>query len=91
MSRHKEPQHEIQKFAVAVTKDALLIDYLKKEKTGRYSKTAFFYFLQAYPMNTVSITVTGKRKNFGDGQDLEISCTILFKAEEKYVEVLKSS
>ena len=42
-------------------------------------------------MNTASITVTGKRVKFGDGQDLQISCTFLFKGEEKYIEVLKKT
>ena len=40
-------------------------------------------------MNTGCITVTGQRVDFGDGQELQIPCTILFKGEEKYIEVLK--
>ena len=40
-------------------------------------------------MNTARIPVTGKRVNFGDGQGLQIPCTILFKGVEKYIEVLK--
>ena len=40
-------------------------------------------------MNNAIITVTGKRINFGDGQRLLIPCTILFKGEGKYIEVLK--
>ena len=42
-------------------------------------------------MNTASITVMGKRVNFGDGQGLQISCTILFKGVEKHIKVIKSS
>ena len=41
-------------------------------------------------MNTGCITVTGQRVDFGDGQELQIPCTILFKEEEKYIEVLKN-
>ena len=41
-------------------------------------------------MNTGCITVTGQGVNFGDGQDLQIPSTILFKGEEKYIEVLKN-
>ena len=65
-----------------------MIDHLKKRKTDRYAK-AVFYFLRVTPMNTASITVTGKSVNFGDGQGLQIPCTILLKGEEKYIEVLK--
>ena len=41
-------------------------------------------------MKTASITVTGKKVNFGDGQGLQIPSTILFKGEEKYIEALKN-
>ena len=73
---------------MTVTKGAQVIVHLKKGKTCRYAKT-LFYFLRANPMNIASITVTGKRVNFGDRQDLNIPCTILFKREEKYIEVIK--
>ena len=75
---------------MAVTKDAQVIDNLKRGKTGRYAKTVF-YFLRTNSMNTASITVTGKRVNFGDGQGLQIPCTTFLKREEKYIEVLKNS
>ena len=59
LSTRSEPKNEIDKYAVAVTKDARVIGHLKKGKTGRYAKTVF-YFLRANLMNTISITVTGK-------------------------------
>ena len=40
-------------------------------------------------MNAATITVTGKSVNFGNEQGLQIPCTILFKREEIYIEVLK--
>ena len=58
LSTRPEPESEIDKYAVAVTKDARVISHLKKGKTSRYTKTVF-YFLRANPMNTASITVTG--------------------------------
>ena len=82
-----EPENEIDKYVVAITKDARVIGHLKKGKTGRYVKTVF-YFLRANPMNTAGITVTGKRVSSGDRQGLQIPSTILFKGE-KYIEVLK--
>ena len=69
LSIRPEPENKIDKYAVAVTKNARVIGHLKKGKTGRYAKTVF-YFLRANPMNTASITVTVKRVNFGDGQGL---------------------
>ena len=73
---------------MAVTKVARVTGHLKKGKTGRYAKTVF-YFLRANPMNTASITVTVSRVKFGDGQGLQVPYTILFKGEEKYIDVLK--
>ena len=42
-------------------------------------------------MNTASITVRGKRANFGDGRGLQIPGTILFEGEQKYIEIFKNS
>ena len=88
LSTRPESESEIDKYAVAVTKDAQVIGHLKKGKTGQYAKT-IFYFLWANLMNTARIPVTGKRVNFGDGQGLQIPCTILFKRDDKYIEVLE--
>ena len=88
LSTRSEPGDEINRYAVTVIKDPRVIGHLKKGKTVRYAKIVF-YFLRANPMNTASITATGKRINFGDGQGFQIPCTILFKGEEKYIEVLK--
>ena len=88
VSIRPEPENEIDEYAVAVTTEARVIGHLKKGKTIRYAKTDF-YFLRANPMNAATITVTGKSVNFGNGQGLQIPCTILFKIEEIYIEVLK--
>ena len=77
-----EPENEIDKYAVAVTKNARVIGHLKKGNTGQYAKTVF-YFLRANPMNTASVTVTGKRVNFEDGQDLQIKFPAQFYSREK--------
>ena len=36
---HPEPENKIDKHAVAVTKDTLVIGHLKKGQTGQYAKT----------------------------------------------------
>ena len=90
VSIRPEPENEIDEYAVAVTTEARVIGHLKKGKTIRYAKTDF-YFLRANPMNAARITVTGKSVNFGNGQGLQIPCTILFKREEIYIEVSKKT
>ena len=42
-------------------------------------------------MNTGCITVAGKKVNFGEGQSLQISCTILFKEEESILKFKKKT
>ena len=74
LSTRSEPENEIDKYAVAITKDARVIGHLKKGKTGRYAKTVF-YFLRANLMNTISITVTGK------GLTLEMGKACKFPAQ----------
>ena len=83
LSTCPEPENKIDKYAVAVTKDARVIGHLRKRKSGWYAKTVF-YFLRANLINTASVTVTGKRVNFADGQ---IPCLNLFEGEEKYIGV----
>lgn len=83
-----EPENEIDKYAVAVTKDDKVIGHLKKGKTGRYAKT-IFYFLRSKSTNAANISDTGKRVNLGDGEGLQIPCTITFEGEEKYLDILK--
>ena len=90
VSIRPEPENEIDEYAVAVTTEARVIGHLKKGKTIRYAKTDF-YFLRANPMNAATITVTGKSVNFGNGQGLQIPCTILCKREEIYIEVFKKN
>ena len=74
LSTRSEPENEIDKYAVAITKDTRVIGHLKKGKTGRYAKTVF-YFLRANLMNTISITVTGK------GLTLEMGKACKFPAQ----------
>ena len=90
LSTRPEPKNEIDKYAMAVTTDARVIGHLKKGKTGRYAKTVF-YFPRANPMNAARITDTGKTVNFGNEQDMQIPCIILFKREEIYIEALKKT
>ena len=59
LSTRLEPENEIDKYSVAVTKDARLVVHLNKGKTGRYAKT-IFYFLRANLVNSASITITKK-------------------------------
>ena len=75
---------------MAVTKDTRVNGYVKKGKTDRYAKIAF-YLLRANPMNTASITVTGKRVKFGDGQGLPIPAQFYSREKKNILKFQKNS
>ena len=77
LSTCPEPNNITGKYAVAVLKDRRVEGQLSKEKPYQYTKT-IFYFLQANYLHTSDITVKEKRVNYGDGQSLQILCTINF-------------
>ena len=43
LSTRPEPENEIDKYVLAVTKDARVIGHFKKRKTDRYAKTVFTF------------------------------------------------
>ena len=43
LSRRPEPENKIDKYAVAVTKEARVIGHLKKGKSGQYVITVFYF------------------------------------------------
>ena len=65
-----------------------MVGHLTKGKTDRFSKTISF-FLRASDGNCCHVEVTGKRVNLGDGERLQIPCTLHFTGEVKYVNKLK--
>ena len=83
-----EPENPVDKYAVAVLKNKNIVGHLPIGKSGRFAKT-IFYFLRADSLNIATVKVEGKRQNYGDGEGLQIPCSIQFKGETKSVEILK--
>ena len=52
-------------------------------KLGRFAKT-IFYFLHADKKNNCTVVVTGKAVNCGDGEDMQVPCTLHFKGHQKF-------
>ena len=65
-----------------------VVGHLSKGKTGRFAKTISF-FLRVSNLHYCRVEVTGKRVNLGDGQGLQIPCTLHFTGEAKYIDKLK--
>ena len=76
-------------FAVALERCGHVVGHLTKEKSGRFSKTICFS-LSANHGHYFRVYVTANRVNFGEGQGLQIPCTLRFTGEEMYIDVLKN-
>ena len=83
-----EPENPVDKYAVSLQKDGKIVGHLKKRNSGRYAKT-FFYFLRSDPYSQCTATVKGKRCNLGDGEGLQVPCSLNVVRQTKYVKILR--
>ena len=74
----------VDRFVLAVEKEGQIVGPLKKRNVGPLAKT-IFCFLRANHGNTCQVEVRRKRVNIGDGQGLQLPCTLQFSGEEKYI------
>ena len=83
-----EPTNVVDKYAVCVLIGEVIVGHLKKGKTGRFAKT-IFYFLRADEKGSCAAIVRGKAVNLGDGEGMQVPCTLHFKGTPKYINVLQ--
>ena len=55
--------------------------------TFRFSKT-IFYFLRASEYHCCRVQVEGKAINQGDDKGMKVPCTLLFKGQSEFVDIL---
>ena len=79
-----EPKNVVDKYAVCVMLGAEIVGHLKKGRTGRFAKTVF-YFLKG----SCTAIVKGKAINLGDGEGMQVPCTLHFKGTTKFIDVLR--
>ena len=83
-----EPENCVDKFAVCVEKDKRVVGHLKKGESGKFAKI-IFYFLRSDPYSSCITTISGKRCNLKDGEDLQVPCKLDMTGQKKYVNILK--
>ena len=83
-----ESENELDKYAVAVIKNSVVVGHLANRKTGSFAKTISF-FLRASNDNSCKVEVTGKRVNLGDGYGLQIQCNLHFTGHVNFINRLK--
>ena len=83
-----EPTNKKNKFSVAVVgvKDSV-IGHLMKSKGGRFAKT-IFYFLRASEYHGCRVHFTGQATNQEDNKGMRIPCTLMFKGQSQFVDIL---
>ena len=82
-----EPTNKMDKFAVAVIKNKKVIGHLPLWKTGRFSKTIFYFLNCEYNDRKVKI-VDGKTVNLGDGMGMRVPYLLLFRGQSDYIDIL---
>ena len=83
-----EPRNIVDKYAVSVQRDDDVVGHLMKGKSGRFAKK-IFYFLRADKKNHCTVVVTGKAINRGNGEGMQVPCTLNFKGHRKWIDILK--
>ena len=85
-----EPTNKKDKFAVAVIGDKdSVVGHLMKGKSGRFAKKVFcFLFLPASEYHECRVHVTGQAINEGDDKEMKIPCTLMFKRQSEFVDIL---
>ena len=80
--------NRVDKFAVCVEKDQTVVCYLKKDDSGKFTKT-IFYFLRSDTYCNCYAEGSGKRCNLKDGEGLQVLCKIIITGQKEYVNILK--
>ena len=60
-----------------------------KGKSGRFVKTIFYLLRADIKKNNCTVVVTCKAVNCGDGEDMQVPCTLYFKGRQKFIDILK--
>ena len=83
-----EPDNRMDKFAVCVKINEKIVRHLKKDTSGRFAKT-IFYFLRSEAYSSAWAKITGKRCNLGDGEGIQVSCKLGLSGQPKFVSLLR--
>ena len=85
-----ESNNLMDKYAVAVKRgDGNIVGHLPLGKSGKFAET-ILYFLKPNKKHSCIIKVLGKAINSADALGIKVPCRLLFFAEEKYINVLKT-
>ena len=77
----------VDEYAVCIVLGDEIVGHLKEGKTGRFAGT-ISYFLWGDKKGPCAAIVKGKAVNFGDGEGMQVPCTLHFKGTKKFINAL---
>ena len=83
-----ESANPVDKYAVAVKKNNVVVGHLPLGCSGKFAKT-IFYFLRADEWSECKVIVTGKPVNCRDGDSMQVPCLLKFHGQKSLIGILK--
>ena len=83
-----ETVNSVDKYAVAVKKNNVVVGHLPLGCSGKFAKT-IFYFLRADEWSECKVNVTGKPVNCRDGDSMQVPCLLKFHGQKSLIGILK--
>ena len=83
-----EPANSVDKYAVAVKKNVVVVGHFPLGCSGKFAKT-IFYFLRTDKWSECKVIVTGKPVNRGDGDGMQVLCLVKFHGQKSLIGILK--
>ena len=75
---------------VCIKNENEIVGHLPIGKDGKFAKTVF-YFLRADEYGSCNVLIKGKPFNLGDGDGMQVSFTLNFVGQKKFIYILQKT
>ena len=82
-----EPNNVVDKYAVCVKKNNVIVGNVPLGKDGRFAKM-IFYFLRADRYAECKVIITSKEVNLGNGKGMQLPCLLNISGTKNILQVL---
>ena len=90
LSTEREPGNLVDKYAVCVQKENETVRHLPLGKDGKFAKT-LLYFMRTDEYGLSNVLINGEPVNLGDGDGMQVSCTLNFVGRKKFICILQKT
>ena len=90
LSTEREPVNLVDKYAVCVKKYNEIVGHLQLGKDAKFAKTVF-YFLRTDAYGSCDVLINGKPVNLGDGDGMQVPCSLNFTGRKKFIDILEKT